>query len=81
MRAATGELFFLEDALRFVGIRGRCSDPYGQIGKVERVSGLLERGAVLSADAVRLGHLSYDVEFGAIATMADAGARPAGASA
>jgi hypothetical protein len=63
---ADGRRFALTDGLRILGRRNGDSDPYGFTGRVLALRSLLKRGALLSADGVRLGPVIYDVELGSI---------------
>ncbi len=62
-----GRSFALTDGLRILGRRNGDSDPYGFTGRILALRSLLRRGALLSADGVRLGAVIYDIEFGSIA--------------
>ncbi len=62
-----GRRFALTDALRILGRRNGDSDPYGFTGRILALRSLIRRGALLSADGVRLGPVIYDIEFGSIA--------------
>jgi hypothetical protein len=71
-----GRRFMLQDALRIIGLqsgdvdherRELPVDPYGLTGRVDTIRQLLRQGALLSADRVRLGQLTYDVEYGVLA--------------
>jgi hypothetical protein len=68
-----GRRFALTDGLRILGRRNGDSDPYGITGRVLGLRSLLKRGALLSADGVRLGPVIYDVELGSIAGDLPAG--------
>jgi hypothetical protein len=61
-----GRRFALTDGLRILGRRNGDSDPYGFTGRVLALRSLLKRGALISADGVRLGPVIYDVELGSI---------------
>lgn len=62
-----GRRFAITDALRILGRRNGDSDPYGFTGRILALRSLIRRGALLSADGVRLGAVIYDIEFGSIA--------------
>ncbi len=62
-----GRRFLLTDALRILGRRNGDSDPYGFTGRILSLRSLLKRGAMLSAEGVRLGPVVYDVELGSLA--------------
>jgi hypothetical protein len=62
-----GRRFMLQDALRIIGLQSGDVDPYGLTGRVDTIRQLLRQGALLSADRVRLGQLTYDVEYGVLA--------------
>jgi len=62
-----GRRYALTDALRILGRRNGDSDPYGFTGRILALRSLIRRGALLSADGVRLGPVIYDIEFGSIA--------------
>ncbi len=61
-----GRRFALTDGLRILGRRNGDSDPYGFTGRILALRSLLKRGALISADGVRLGPVIYDVELGSI---------------
>ena len=63
---ADGRRFAMTDGLRILGRRNGDSDPYGFTGRVLALRSLLKRGALISADGVRLGPVIYDVELGTI---------------
>jgi hypothetical protein len=65
-----GRRFLLRDAVRVLGRRNGDTDPYGFTGRVEAIRELIRRGASISADALRLGHAVYDIEYGVIALAA-----------
>jgi hypothetical protein len=67
---ADGRRYVLRDAVRVIGRRNGDTDPYGFTGRVEALRELVRRGAILSADALRLGPAVYDVEYGFLATPA-----------
>jgi hypothetical protein len=71
-----GRKYVLTDGLRILGRRNGESDPYGLTGRILALRALLRRGALLSADGVRLGASIYDVEFGLIAEPLSAVATP-----
>ena len=75
-----GHVLTLEGGLELVltdGLRvlGRCdgdSDPYGFTGKVMSLRSVLDRGASMHPNGMRLGAATYDVELGVIAEPAAA---------
>lgn len=54
----------LTDALRVLGRRDGESDPYGLTGRVLTLRSLMDRGATLHTNGVRLGSSTYDIELG-----------------
>jgi hypothetical protein len=65
MRA--GSELILTDALRVLGRSDGDSDPYGFTGRVVSLRALLDRGATIHSNGMKLGAASYDVELGFIA--------------
>lgn len=63
-----GRRFLLRDAVRIIGRRNGDSDPYGLTGKVEALREFVRQGATVSAHALRLAQVVYDIEHGSIAT-------------
>ena len=61
--ASTGVRFVLRDAMRILGA-DRGVDVFGMTGRIVAVSELLTMGAVLSANALRIGTVKYDVQPG-----------------
>ena len=59
-----GRLFVLTDAVRILGRRDSDTDPFGLLGRVETLRSLLRRGITLAPQGIRIGHATYDVEFG-----------------
>lgn len=76
LTAADGRRFVLQDAVRVLGRRNGDTDPYGFTGRVDSLRELVRRGAIVSADTLRLGQAVYDVEHGAVA-LAVGAAKPA----
>lgn len=62
MRA--GSALVLTDALRVLGRRDGESDPYGLTGRVLTLRSLMDRGATLHTNGIRLGASTYDIELG-----------------
>ncbi len=54
----------LTDALRVLGRRDGDSDPYGLTGRVLSLRSLIDRGATLHTNGIRIGAIAYDVELG-----------------
>ena len=54
----------LTDALRVLGRRDGESDPYGLTGRVLTLRSLMDRGATLHTNGIRLGASTYDIELG-----------------
>ncbi len=63
-----GRRFLLRDAVRIIGRRNGDSDPYGFTGKVETLRDFVRQGATVSANALRLAQVVYDIEHGSVAT-------------
>jgi len=61
-----GEELILTDGLRVLGRSDGESDPYGFTGKVMSLRSLLDRGAMVRSNGMRLGSATYDVELGVI---------------
>jgi len=70
-----GRRFLLRDAVRVLGRRNGDTDPYGFTGRVDALRDFIRRGASISPDALRLGQAVYDIEYGFVATPADADVR------
>jgi hypothetical protein len=66
LRLAGGGELILIDALRVLGRSDGDSDPYGFTGKVVSLRTLLDRGATIQSNGMRLGAASYDIELGYI---------------
>lgn len=66
LHARGGSLYVLHEALRVLGCASQESDPYGFIGVVDTLGGMLKRGFVMSAERIALGRRVYDVEYGYI---------------
>lgn len=62
-----GRSFLLADALRVLGPQSSDTDPYGLTGRVSTLRELIQQGAVLHQESLRLGAATYDVEFGYVA--------------
>lgn len=62
-----GRRFMLQDALRILGLQSGEMDPFGLTGRVDTIRQLLRQGALLSAERMRIGQHSYDVEYGVLA--------------
>ncbi len=73
LRARTGQQFVMHEAVRVLGRLGQESDPYGFIGVVDTIGGLLKRGFVMSAERIALGRAVYDAEYGYIVEPIDTG--------
>jgi hypothetical protein len=54
------------DAVRILGLRHGEGDPYGWAGRVFQLRELIRLGAAISPEGVRLGHTTYDIEFGVV---------------
>jgi len=65
-----GNELVLTDGLRVLGRSDGDSDPYGFTGKVMSLRSVLDRGASVHANGMRLGSATYDVELGVIAELA-----------
>ena len=61
--ASTGVRFVLRDAMRVLGAE-RGVDVFGMTGRIIAVAELLAMGATLSANALRIGTVKYDVQPG-----------------
>jgi hypothetical protein len=68
LNLADGRRYLLRDAVRILGRRNGDTDPYGLTGRVEAIRDILRRGAMVTADALRLGSSIYDLEYGFLAT-------------
>ena len=66
LRTTTGAVFVLHEAIRVLGRVSQETDPYGFIGVVDTIGGMLKRGFVMSAERIALGRTVYDAEFGYI---------------
>ena len=66
VNAPSGAMFVLHEAVRVLGRVSQETDPYGFIGVVDTVGGMLKRGFVMSAERIALGRAVYDVEYGYI---------------
>lgn len=64
---ADGPRYVLRDAVRVIGRRNGDTDPYGFTGRIDALRDLIRRGATLSVDALRLGPVVYDIEYGYVA--------------
>lgn len=62
-----GRIYVIEDAVRVLGCSNRETDPYGFTGLVESLGELIRRGFVLSAQAIALNRVAYEVEYGVLA--------------
>jgi hypothetical protein len=62
-----GTELVLTDGLRVLGRSDGDSDPYGFTGKVMSLRSVLDRGASVHSNGMRLGSATYDVELGVIA--------------
>lgn len=60
----SGADLVLTDALRVLGRRDGESDPYGLTGRVLSLRSLIDRGATLHTNGIRIGQVAYDVELG-----------------
>lgn len=60
----SGVDLILTDALRVLGRRDGESDPYGLTGRVSSLRSLIDRGATLHTNGIRIGASTYDVELG-----------------
>jgi hypothetical protein len=60
---STGARFVLRDAMRILGAE-RGVDVFGMTGRIIAMSELLAMGAILSATALRIGTVKYDVQPG-----------------
>jgi hypothetical protein len=67
LKMAAGEDLILTDGLRVLGRSDGESDPYGFTGKVMSLRSLIDRGAMIRSNGMRLGSATYDVELGVIA--------------
>ncbi len=61
---ANGERLAVRDAMRILGPRGRGVDMFGMTGRILPLADLLNMGASLTVDTVRLGSVEYDIEIG-----------------
>ncbi len=66
LRARNGNMFVLTEAVRVLGRVSQETDPYGFIGVVDTIGGMLARGFVMSAERIALGRAVYDAEYGYI---------------
>jgi hypothetical protein len=60
----SGVDLILTDALRVLGRRDGESDPYGLTGRVLSLRSLIDRGATLHTNGIRIGASTYDIELG-----------------
>jgi hypothetical protein len=72
LRTVQGNELILTDALRILGRSDGESDPYSFTGKVISLRALLDRGALIHANGMKLGAASYDIELGYIVQAIDA---------
>jgi len=61
---ANGERLAVRDAMRILGPRGRGVDMFGMTGRILPLADLLNMGASVTIDTVRLGSVEYDIEVG-----------------
>ena len=61
---ATGQRYVVQDGMRVLGPRGRGVDLFGMTGRIVALAELLNLGATLSIEALRLGNVQYDVQVG-----------------
>lgn len=73
VRAPSGVMYVLHEAVRVLGRVSQETDPYGFIGVVDTVGGMLKRGFVMSASRIALGRAVYDAEYGYIVEPVGAG--------
>lgn len=66
LRTRSGVMYVLHEAVRVLGRVSQETDPYGYIGVVDTVGGMLKRGFVMSAERIALGRAVYDAEYGYI---------------
>jgi hypothetical protein len=66
VRSCAGAMYVLHEAVRVIGRVNQETDPYGFIGVVDTVGGMLKRGFVMSAERIALGRAVYDAEYGYI---------------
>ncbi len=62
--AATGERLVVRDAMRILGPRGRGIDMFGMTGRIVPIAELLNLGAAVTLDTVRVGTVDYDIQVG-----------------
>jgi hypothetical protein len=60
----SGVDLILTDALRVLGRRDGESDPYGLTGRVMSLRSLIDHGATVHTNGIRIGTSTYDVELG-----------------
>jgi hypothetical protein len=64
LSAQGGATYVLQEGLRVLGRVTQETDPYGFIGVVDTIGGMLKRGFIVSAERIALGRAVYDVEYG-----------------
>jgi hypothetical protein len=62
-----GQRYHLREAVRVLGRASGDTDPFGFVGMIDTVHGLIERGFAVSAEHVALGRRVYHVEHGWLA--------------
>ncbi len=72
-----GSMYVLHEAGRVLGRVSQESDPYGYIGVVDTIGGMLKRGFVMSAERIALGRAVYDAEYGFIVEPVGSGSADA----
>jgi hypothetical protein len=68
LATSDGRRYLLRDAVRIIGRRNGDSDPYGLTGRVEALRDFVRQGATVSEGSLRIAHVVYDIEHGAMAT-------------
>lgn len=66
VRDRNGATFVLHEAVRVLGRVSQETDPYGFIGVIDTIGGMLKRGFVMSSERIALGRAVYDAEYGFI---------------